>query len=224
MKDPNKRKHWSLKWAMKNLSQVASIMVLSSHVKEDIDCLDRQSCLLGTIFQFKMVSELENNDLQGSYLYHDLNDSKWIRSGKATGRGLLSRHEQHMRAASSPRVTSNFYYMYPSKTKDSGLKSSRRRGYFEHLRQYVALAFDPKNEAVRTTMVERYNNSQGGLFSFSDDGIKKINNVKKNSRHTFVEKRIDMISYLFELGYDLCLSPLDCVSQNPGFESVLGIW
>lgn len=102
--------------------------------------------------------------------------------------------------------------------------SPRRRGYFEHLRQYVALAFDPKNEAVRTTMVERYNNSQGGLFSFSDDEIKKINNVKKNSRHTFVEKRIDMISYLFELGYDLCLSPLDCVSQNPGFESVLGIW
>lgn len=110
VKDPNKRKHWSLKWAMKNLSQVASIMVL----------------------------------------YHDLNDSKWIWSGKAKGRGLLSRHEQHMRAASSPRVTSNFYYMYPSKTKDSGLKSSRQRGYFEHLRQYVALAFDPKNEAVRT--------------------------------------------------------------------------
>ena len=92
------------------------------------------------------------------------------------------------------------------------------------MRQYVALAFDPQNEAVKTTMVENYNSGQGGLFLFSDNEIKKMNNTKKKSRHTIVEKKIDMISYLFELGYDLCLSPLDCVSNNPGFESVLGVW
>ena len=62
--------------------------------------------------------------------------------------------------------------MYPSRTKEKTFKSSRREN-FENLQQYVALAFDQQNEAVKTTMVKNYNNGQGGLFLFSDDEIKK---------------------------------------------------
>ena len=51
-----------------------------------------------------------------------------------------------------------------------------------------------------------------------------MNNTKKKPRHTIIEKKIDMISYLFELGYYLCLSPPNCESNNPGFESTLGVW
>ena len=71
-------------------------MVLSLHVKDDLECLDKQPCLLATMFSFTMVSELENESLQGAYLYCDLNDSKWIQSGKATAGGLISQHEQQI--------------------------------------------------------------------------------------------------------------------------------
>lgn len=33
-----------------------------------------------------------------------------------------------------------------------------------------------------------------------------------------------MVAYHAELAYDLCISPIDNVSMNPGFETCLGVW
>ena len=41
---------------------------------------------------------------------------------------------------------------------------------------------------------------------------------------TVVQMFQEVISYLFELGYDLALSPENNVSRSPGFESILGIF
>ena len=71
---------------------------------------------------------------------------------------------------------------------------------------------------------EGYGNNRKGTFRLVSN--KSLKNAGSRSRYTIdnSKKKIDMISYLFELGYDLCLSPPDCVSNNLGFESILGVW
>ena len=41
---------------------------------------------------------------------------------------------------------------------------------------------------------------------------------------TLAEKQLHMAGYLFELVYDLVISPRDNVSRSPGFETPLGIF
>jgi hypothetical protein len=41
---------------------------------------------------------------------------------------------------------------------------------------------------------------------------------------TPVQKFQEVIAYLFELGYDLSLSPENNVSRSPGFEPILGVF
>ncbi len=41
---------------------------------------------------------------------------------------------------------------------------------------------------------------------------------------TAVQKFQEVIAYLFELGYDLALSPENNFSQSPGFETIFGIF
>jgi hypothetical protein len=38
------------------------------------------------------------------------------------------------------------------------------------------------------------------------------------------EKVLELVAYQFELVYDLSLSSTDNMSENPGFESCLGVW
>ena len=47
-------------------------------------------------------------------------------------------------------------------------------------------------------------------------------NVLFNGTTNEENKKIEMISYLLELVYDLCISPSDNISVSPGFESILG--
>ena len=58
-------------------------------------------------------------------------------------------------------------------------------------------------------------------FMFNEFEMKKIDESKKAGRTTTTLKRIDMIAYLIELAYDLAISPLDNISESPGFESCL---
>ena len=41
---------------------------------------------------------------------------------------------------------------------------------------------------------------------------------------TMKEKQLVVVGYFFELCYDICLSPRCNVSNNPGFESILGVF
>ena len=91
--DKKKMEHWSLQWAAKNLSQMAALMVLFKHVKDDINCLDDNATLLNTPIFFVKVAGDESNK-QGAYLHYDNNDGCWIRSGKVTGRGLKVKRQR----------------------------------------------------------------------------------------------------------------------------------
>ena len=163
----------------------------------------------------------EEKHKQGAYLYFDTNNDSWIRSGKVTGRGFSIRHREHQKRAASKRTVSRFYLRYPSKTS-ARKKSSRRKGHFENLRQYIALGFEVGNEDVGRMVTAGFD--EGGIFSFEDNEKKNIDAQKRSGRGTTMLKKIDMIAYLVELAYDLAISPVDNVSQNPGFESCLGVW
>ena len=99
IEDRTKHDHWILKWAFKNVSHNVSIMVILKQVKQDIQSLDKNATLLDTPSRFKWVRCNINSNVMnyvGAYLYFDVNDRKWVRSGKSTvAGGFISRHKQH---------------------------------------------------------------------------------------------------------------------------------
>ena len=58
---------------------IAVIMVLFDHVKRDLSYLDEATKILSTPRNHLLTANVES-DLQGAYLYYDLNDERWIRS------------------------------------------------------------------------------------------------------------------------------------------------
>ena len=150
--------------------------------------------------------------LQGAYIYYDSNDGKWIRSGKVTRRSFSDRHTEHQKAAGKQQ-TSKFYTRYPTKD-NKHLSNLTRKGYFDNLIQYVAIGFLNDKEV---DSIFKKSFDDGGLFYTTEDEAAKVEKNKKANM-------TDMVAYLFEMSYDLSISPTDNVSSNPGFESFIGVW
>ena len=134
-----KHDHWSLKWILKILLHIVSIMVVLKQVKQDIQCLDENEKLLVTPSHFKWKGSNFNNDMMnyiGTYLCFDINNHKWVRSGKSTGgSGVILRHKQHEKQSKLQKGASRkFYLQYPSNTVSHTTSSNKsRRGYFQNL-------------------------------------------------------------------------------------------
>lgn len=107
---------------------------------------------------------------------------------------------------------------YPEKASTRA-SSLSRNGYFENLCQYVALGFKVGNKEVGRKLAQEYDN--GGICVFNKFETKKIDELKKAGQTTTTRKSIDMIAYLIDLAYDLAISPLDNISESPGFKSFL---
>ena len=92
-------------------------------------------------------------------------------------------------------------------------------GYFEDLSLYCGFSFNRSEnvEGLVSTDIEK------GIFNWS---VYKNRLEKSNIRgcHTLREKQLVVVGYFFELCYDICLSPRHNVSNNPGFESILGVF
>ena len=114
--NPKKQNHWCLSWASSNFAQMAALMILSNHIKDEIDCLDSNTTLLKRGEYFFITAENEEAKKQGVYLHYDTNDGKWIRSGKVTGRGFDARNKEHRKYAAAKHATSRFYRRYPTKS------------------------------------------------------------------------------------------------------------
>ena len=83
--------------------------------------------------------------------------------------------------------------------------------------QYVGASFDSvTNNSVVANFGKTY--EDGGIFFFTPKENKKILNVNFKG-HSGCEKYLDMIAYLFELGYDISINPSKNDSDSPGFES-----
>ena len=149
---------------------VNNVAYSATYARENQACvriLARAGAVIGlgiccSIQNFVIVGEDEEG-MQGAYLYYDTNDEKWIRSGKVTGSSFLDRHKDHKKKASQSEATSRFYLRYPSVTKSNDMSYSRR-GYFDNIKQCVALGLDNINN-VPNSFTSDVNN--GGIFAFT---------------------------------------------------------
>ena len=214
----SKRKHWSLRFASRNLPVVAAIMVLHDHLKVNLNNLDESDCLLAaSTAKFTPCSDHPNRE--GTCLYFDTVCCRFVRSGKAIGRGFDKRNIEHKKGAESNTATSLFYRLFPS---DISSRSSKRgvKGSFESLTQVIAAEFDRSNEVA--TYLDR-DVDEGGLLLLADNEKKNIRTSMKNLKCREITKFHHILAYQVELGYDLAISPDNNVSNSPGFESVLGV-
>ena len=108
-----KRKHWALRLAHKNLTVVAAYMVLADHVKSDLTFVDgdgTMSLLSPDSKKYFLCKTFPMHS--GAYLYYDMNNGEFVRSGKVGDRGFLARHEEHLKESkkvSHNSSTSTFY-------------------------------------------------------------------------------------------------------------------
>ena len=211
-----RRNHWSMKFASKNLAVNAALMVLSNHVKKDIARLSEEDSLLsGDISKFQECSLVPEQ--HGAYLYYDKNNEVFIRSGKVTNRGFKVRDDEHRLAAKSMTSKSRFYALYPS-TSSQRANIRGTRGVFENLVQLVGSSFKPLSPDAMNLNRDW---KDGGLLILSDKEKECIS--ESSAGKTQIQKFHNICAYQLELSYDLAISPLNNVSQNPGFESFLGI-
>jgi len=66
--------------------------------------------------------------------------------------------------------------------------------------------------------------SAAGVLNWTTASLQLTNKVKFAGCQSLHEKQLRMVSYLFELGYELCLAPAHDVSESPGFETPLGVF
>ena len=118
------------------------------------------------------------------------------------------------------KSASRFYKVYPSRNTERAKVSRVCRGFWENLGIFGAIAIDQNDHEKREIITTDY--EKGGLFVYNKYEANKINNLKCRSHKSEQEKRIEVISYLFELAYDLAISYHDNVSESPGFESCIG--
>ena len=107
--------------------------------------------LLSTPRNYLLTANIES-DLQGVYLYYDLNDKTWIRSGKVTGRGFDVRHKEHYQKSKCNIPQPKFNSHYSSKESKQS-ESRLRKGLFEGLVPFIACGFNPSDKNVLTKML-----------------------------------------------------------------------
>ena len=220
--DEKKRDHWCLLWVSKNLPPMAAIMVLFNHIKSDISCLDVNQCLLSCSKSFLKATSGRYSGFDGCYLYYDLNNEEWIRSGKTIGRPFREREAEHKKASllkSAVSQKTKFYNAYPS--KDVLLPDeSAKKGEYENLAMLVGVTYSTlfKGNLIRDI-------AQGGIFHFDQEVVEKISKVNFREQGVAMarvqHKQMHMLGYLWELAYDLCIAPASNISVNPGFETLL---
>ena len=214
---PSKQDHWVLKFARKNLSVVAAVMVLSDHLKMDISCLrESDSLLTNNINSF--LPCLSKPTYEGAYGEFDRNRNENTRSGKCTRRGCPVRQDEHYNEAKKKKASSHFYMMYPAEESPRAGYSCKQ-GFFESLTQVIFACFDPKSEAAKKL---DKGVDECGLLLLSDEDKKNIRSSMKDLAS--LQKFQEIVAYQFEFGYDLAIASGLNVSTNPGFESILGVF
>jgi hypothetical protein len=215
----------------KNLSAICVMMVLEKHTKglELLKfCHGMDPCLLneaveeGTFIRGEIVK-----DLEGCYLYWDNTGKFFIRSGKVTGgkkgthkgRTFEVRHKEHKKGSTLTTFQhrqSQFYSKYPSCANNKA--NLNILGHFENLTQYCAFPIDRSKQ----NLIKKICNPNGQFLEWPTNVLQIISKDGQVKGNEFVDIQLDLVSYLFELCYDLCLSRHNNISQSPGFEKFIG--
>jgi len=195
-------------------------------VKEDLEIASSNVALLPyRESQFAFVA----GDMalgEGCCLHWDKNLGRWVRSGKVVGekRGYGCRDKEHARCSlllNPSDLSSLFYSSYPAKSTEV-VMGAARRVYFGALEQYVALGFMRTNTEAAGELCAA--DPAKELLSWLEGALERVAAINFPGSLTLAEKQLHMVGYLFELVYDLMISPRDNVSRSPGFETPLGIF
>lgn len=134
-------------------------------------------------------------------------------------RSIGKRHLEHAKKASEQSMEalkSLFYRSYPSMSLLS--REGVQNGFFEDLQLYVGLGFSRQQpEHEKLVAVE------GGMLRWDGCILERLDRANLGC-NTLKDKQLHAVGYLFELCYDLSLSSKHNLSQNPEFESLLGIF
>ncbi len=154
VKQAAKQNHWILKFVFKNLPVIAAMMVLSNHLKLELKCQSKTSCLLAcNSNQFIPCQAFPRRE--GAYLYFDFNRGVFVRSGKVIRRGFQARHGKHLVVSKEKKLSTHFYFMYPL-TKGKRQDKRDKLGCFKHLTQVIAAGFDPiQNLQCKSTRIAK---------------------------------------------------------------------
>ena len=220
--DPSQHDNRCLHWAAKNFAIVAAYMVLFDHLKIRIQGQDASKCLLRNPEHGNKFLEPANGIQYhfGCYLHHDPEIEATIRSGSSAGEGgFAHRLDTHLKKAKAARNDdeSRLYGHYPS------VHSVRARDdetTYEDLMVFIAASFNPVT--VSTDDLSK-DYTDGGLFIYTKEEKEWIGSLSFSGR-TLEQKYMQMVAYLFELGYDLAIGRTNNISDSPGFEGRVLSW
>ena len=219
--EETKRNHPIWDFAERNLPICAAYMILVGHVKSDLPRLrEKDSLLAFESNNFIPVTRFPKR--HGAYVQKDEKQREIVRSGKknshgAVVEGFAKRIAEHEKGCKSENPISNFYKLYPSKsTKRSSMAS--KRGLYEDLSHGIAAGFDPKG---RVAQLVNCSWDEGGVLVLNAQDKQRVSSSMPKRKYTDVEKFQILLSYLFELAYDVAIAPALNVSESPGFESFL---
>ena len=133
---------------------------------------------------------------------------------------FVTRKKEHELFSLNKHKTSNFYTKYPNKDA-KGIFHQLRNAYFHDLIMYVGFAFDRWNDCVVKQLVD---STMDGIYIWGNGYMEKIKNVNFKGCMMTTEKQLHFIAYLWELGFDLMISPENNVSESPGFEVPFGVF
>jgi hypothetical protein len=157
--------------------------------------------------------------MQGAYLYFHRYTP--VRTGSACGAESTFEARGKGNAKSSALLRAEDYTQFglrfPSRVAwGEGKADGVARGVHEELEHRAAIAFD-RGDANATDLL-----CGCSLFIWPEHTLRKIDAVKFRGMATRKQKQLQMLAYLFELLYELCLDPSDDASMSPGFETPLG--
>lgn len=218
----DKKEHFAFQWAGRNLSRVVAMMAYFGHIKQGIGSLSTtaQDCLLaihnagrygGTFLDARAEG---NKNLEGNYLYFDLRNYKWIRSGKVSGTNVNfgTRDAQHASSSKNPTNSDiTFHKLYP----DESVTTLSQRGKFQQLEQRCGLAF------LRGTTDELTNQDGHTILDWDPATVSRLDGKSKSKGVTLQHLQLDMAAYQFEFVSALCIGA-DNVSVSWGFENMVG--
>ena len=223
--DTTKHNHPALLFVRANLNRYAALLHFYKQARQS-PVMNHNSCLLQQPWRSGFLPALDD-ELEGSYLHYSNEEGAWVRTGKAVGsdmsspiNGIVFRNKMgHSKKAATASLVDGecFYTMYPARSNSNQLPN--RMGYFDDLTQYCGFSFK------RSGNVEALVSTVDGecLFDWSLY-IKKLETANIRGCKSLREKQLVVVGYFFELCYDICLSPRHNVSNNPGFESILGVF
>ena len=111
---------------------------------------------------------------------------------------------------------SRFYAEYPDCTSICLKRGNDKESLFEYLTQYIVADFD--GDVVVKSKVFTKDCADGTILFYLEEQREAILRCHFSGKPD-VQKFSGMAAYLFELAYDLALSPSNNVSNSPGFEA-----